>query len=141
MKNVTVYVGYNVHDLTFTHGGGEPRIEGGVVYINAVADTSRMCPYSELHDSSLCENLAKDMRLCLPVWNMHISTQRRCVLNLLGDLVDNGILAHDSIRIVLLDKFNNKISESSYTEDGYLSEGWYAGFMDASGNEWKEMKK
>lgn len=140
MKNLTIYVGKNVNQLRFQQGGGEPRIEDGKVYINAVEDTYRACPYSDLHDSSFCESIVRDMSLCLPHWNMHISTHKACLMNLVGDLVENGKLAHDSVKIILLDEENNPVSECGYTEDGYLSEGWYAGFMDSTGDEWKNFK-
>lgn len=140
MKSLTIYVGKNVNQLRFQQGGGEPRIEGGKVYIDTVEDTYRECPYSDLHDSSFCESIVQDMSISLPHWNMHISTHKACLLNMVGDLIDNGILEHESVKIILLDEDNNPVSECGYTEDGYLYEGWYAGFMSSTGEEWKKFK-
>lgn len=140
MKKITIYVGKYVNELRFHQGGGAPRIEEGEVFIHAVEDTYRACPYNDLHDSAFCESMVQDMSICLPIWNMHISTHKACLMNLIGDLIDNGKLEHDSVKIILLDEENKPVSECGYTEDGYLSEGWYAGFMDSTGDEWKKFK-
>lgn len=140
MKNLTIYVGKNVETLKFHNGGGTPRIESGEVFIHMVDDTARNCPYGDRSDAVFCEEIIIDMRYTLPCWNMHISTHKDCMLNMVGDLIDNGILEHDSVKIILLDEDNKPISECGYTEDGYLSEGWYAGFMSSTGEEWKKFK-
>ena len=140
MKNLTIYVGKNVEKLKFHNGGGTPRIENGEVFIHMVDDTARSCPYVDQSDAVFCEEMIVDMKYTLPHWNMHISTHKACLLNMIGDLIDNSILENDSVKIILLDEANKPMSECGYTEDGYLSEGWYAGFMGSTGEEWKKFK-
>lgn len=140
MKNLTIYVGKNVNELRFIQGTCPHHIENGEVFIHMTEDTFRECPYGDQHDATFCETMVHDLSYTLPIWNMHISTHKACLMNLIGDLIDNGILDHESVKIILLDEQNNKVSECGYTEDGYLSEGWYAGFMDSTGEEWKKFK-
>ena len=140
MKNLTIYVGKNVETLKFHTGGSIPRIESGEVFINMVEDTARNCPYGDRSDSVFCEEIIVDMKYTLPHWNMHISTHKACILNMVGDLIEYRVLEQESVRIILLDEDNKPISECGYTEDGYLSDGWYARFMSATGDEWKKFK-
>ena len=140
MKNLTIYVGQNVNSLKFTQGGRTKGLINGVLFMHMTEDTFRECPYGDQHDSTFCEMMVQDLSYTLPLWNMHISTHKACLMNLIGDLIDNGILDHESVKIILLDEENKQVSECGYTEDGYLSEGWYAGFMDSTGNEWKKFK-
>lgn len=140
MKNLTIYVGKNVNDLKFAQVSSPSRVENGKVFMHMTKDTFRECPYGDQHDSTFCEMMVHDLVCTLPLWNMHISTHKACLLNLIGDLIDNGKLSHDSVKIILLDEENKQVSECGYTEDGYLSEGWYAGFMDSTGEEWKKFK-
>lgn len=140
MKNLTIYVGKNVNSLKFTQGGRTKGLINGELFMHMTEDTFRECPYGDQHDATFCETMVHDLSYTLPIWNMHISTHKACLMNLIGDLIDNGILDHESVKIILLDEQNNKVSECGYTEDGYLSEGWYAGFMDSTGEEWKKFK-
>ena len=140
MKNLTIYVGKNVETLKFHTGSSIPRIESGEVFIHMIEDTARNCPYGDRSDSVFSEEIIVDMKYTLPHWNMHISTHKACLFNLVGDLIENGAIEPEGVKVILLDEDNKPVSECGYTEDGYLTEGWIAGFMNSTGDEWKKLK-
>lgn len=140
MNHLTIYVGKNVEKLKFHMGNSEPRVGAGHVYLNAVRDTPRANPYPDVHDSVFCESLAQEMGYTLPHWNMHISTHRHAFLDLVGELLRKGLLFHEDVSVILLNEDNHPFSCCGYDTEGYLTDGWVAGFLGSSGDEWRKFK-
>ncbi len=131
MTTINVYLGKNVQLLKFQNGGGVEGFTPNKVTLSLSQDTARVIPEACLHDSVFAENLVRDIEHCLGVWNMHISTHSQTVINIIGDLIDNGQIDHKIVKIFLLNDHNDIIiREVGFTKDGYLGEGWIAGFLD-----------
>ncbi len=141
MTTINVYTGKRVQLLQFQAGGGKPGFTPNKVILPLVTDTYRNIPEAGLHSSVFAEDMLRDLEMCYGHWNMHISTHSSDLINILGGLIDLGHIKHEDVKVFLLADDNSCIiSTAGFDSEGYLTDGWHAGFLDFDNNILKTFK-
>ena len=130
---IYVYCGLNIADLRFSCEAGRDVVQGlnseGKV-VHGISATSRTLPENGKHPRVYAEHLLKEIKWCKDNWDLHITTNSQVTVNLLGDMIENGLLDKDDVIIYILSSDNSKIDViSGFDSEGYL-ENWPYGFFD-----------
>lgn len=125
MTKIYVYLGENVGSLKERTIVGKNvfygLVEGKLVI--GIDDTCRHLPETGLHPRKYVEKLKRDIAYCEGNWNLHIVTNSRDTLNVLGDAIESGQLNSDSVEIFILDSENQKIEQTvTFDDGGYLKD-------------------
>lgn len=131
MKNIYIYCGLNVCDLKFQQACGKAVVQGfnkGVVTYSVDA-THRHLPENSKHPRKYAEFLKKEVVRYKDYCELHISTNSKVTINLLGQMVEDGILSKENIKIYVLSEDNLNVEvESEFDDEGYLV-NWPSGFL------------
>lgn len=136
MNKIIILVGENISNLTFQCGG---RKEQGLLigdwyesakWVHHIDSTSRKCPEEGKHPKVYQKWLTEDINYCIEHWNYIVSTNSMNTINIVSDLVRDGIIGCTEVEIVGLSEDNREvIFKSGVDSQGYLMENWPIGFL------------
>lgn len=121
---IYVYVGHNIRDLRYNNVVGrnvQYGLDGKGGLILGIEDSFRRLPESYLHPVKFIENLKFSINFCADAWNLHLTTNCKIILNVIGDLIEQKSISHEDVEIFILDDSNCKIETvSTYDDSGRL---------------------
>lgn len=139
-KNINVFIGLEVQDMNFTHGHSpefNPREKGCCIdfenkRIWVPSGNYRKMPENDLHPVKLSKEIRDVVNHAFEDESVNISTHSMHTINILADMVVEGLINHSTIMIYGLDNKNESVEFTATIDElGYLVD-WPAGFLTVS---------
>ena len=135
MNTITILVGENINDLWFQQGGSAVlglHVEEGYCskWIYNHESTVRKCPEDGKHPRVYQKWLTEDVGYVLNHWNYILSTNSMHTINIISELVREGVIHWEDVEIIGLSSDNKEIIfKSGFDSEGYLDYRWTIGFL------------
>lgn len=125
-----IILGINIDSCKIVNSGNFISIKGDDNEIISIGgNISITCfPEAKKHPSKIKKSV--DQILARDSYDGHlVLTHSHHLINCLSEMIDNKVISNKDIKIYIIDEDFSKYETYSFTEDGYLDQGWPIGFL------------